>query len=103
MTLLKRWLLNIVIVLDNLGNVLAGGSPDETISARAARNRYTHPRTWGRLARLLDWIQGYHSSKALDDDLVRAEAEVEREQQAGEAQAAAVNEQIERQREKETG
>jgi hypothetical protein len=53
MTTLKRFLLNILILIDETANTLTGGSPNETISERAAKARNAGKR-WGCiLCRLL--------------------------------------------------
>ena len=36
--MLKKYLFNILVSLDQLGNTLTGGAPDETISSRLGRN-----------------------------------------------------------------
>lgn len=41
-----RYLLNIGIALDQLLNALIGGFPDETLSARAYRDRWKGHRWW---------------------------------------------------------
>jgi hypothetical protein len=46
MTTLKRFLLNMLILLDETANALTGGSPNETISERAAKARNAGKR-WG--------------------------------------------------------
>lgn len=55
----------VVIALDQLINALCGGWPDETLSSRAARLRYTNP-IFRQLARFLDWIDTDHSFDALE-------------------------------------
>lgn len=37
MTLLRRYLLNVLIGVDQLANAIAGGDPDETISSRVGK------------------------------------------------------------------
>jgi len=37
--MLKRYVLNVLIAIDQLGNELIGGDPDETISSRASKRR----------------------------------------------------------------
>jgi len=60
-----RYLLNLLILLDEAGNTLAGGSPNETISERAAKARNAG-RTWGCvLCRFLNWINPGHCDNAL--------------------------------------
>lgn len=34
---MKKYILNILISIDQLGNTIAGGDPDETISSRLAK------------------------------------------------------------------
>lgn len=36
--MLKKYLYNILISLDQLGNTILGGDPDETISSRLGKN-----------------------------------------------------------------
>jgi hypothetical protein len=62
---IARYLLNWLILLDQAGNTLAGGSPNETISERAAKARKTG-RRWGCvLCGLLDRINPGHCDNAL--------------------------------------
>ena len=53
----RRYALNILIALDQLGNVLAGGNnPDETISSTVGR-KAIEERRWALLAeRVIDWL-----------------------------------------------
>lgn len=72
-----RYLLNLLILLDEAGNTLAGGSPNETISERAAKARATG-RRWGCvLCRFLGWVNPGHCDRALTstigDDAVIAD------------------------------
>jgi len=60
-----RYLLNLAILLDEAANTLAGGSPNETISERAAKARNAG-RRWGCvLCRALNWINRGHCDRAL--------------------------------------
>jgi hypothetical protein len=43
---MSRYLLNVGIAVDQLINAIAGGSPDETISAAAYRNRWKSHGWW---------------------------------------------------------
>ena len=53
---MKQYLLNIAIALDQLGNALRGGSPDETLSAAAWRTE-KKGRLLGRIFRpLIDLV-----------------------------------------------
>jgi len=74
MKYLKRFLLNLLIILDELGNTLTLGSPEETISSRAAKARNAGKR-WGCvLCRFLDWIQPHHCDNALEDQAAGVDA-----------------------------
>ena len=65
MKAIGRYLLNWLILLDEAGNTLAGGSPNETISERAAKARNAG-RKWGCvLCRVLNWINPGHCDNAL--------------------------------------
>jgi hypothetical protein len=65
MSKVGRYLMNWLILLDQAGNTLAGGSPNETISERAAKARNAG-RTWGCvLCRVLNWINPGHCDNAL--------------------------------------
>jgi hypothetical protein len=65
MKVLNRFMLNMLVLLDQLGNTLTGGSPNETISERAAKAR-NNKKAWGCvLCRLLDCIQKDHCNNAL--------------------------------------
>jgi len=60
-----RYLLNWLILLDQAGNTLAGGSPNETISERAAKAR-NEGKQWGCvLCKVLNWINPGHCDNAL--------------------------------------
>jgi hypothetical protein len=57
---LKRYLINFLVLLDEAGNTLTGGSPNETISSRAGKAAEKGAR-WGCvLCRLLNYIQKDH-------------------------------------------
>lgn len=65
MKVIGRYLLNLLILLDQAGNTLAGGSPNETISERAAKARNAG-RRWGCvLCQFLNQIQRGHCDNAL--------------------------------------
>jgi hypothetical protein len=74
MSKIGRYLLNLAILLDEAANTLAGGSPNETISERAAKARNAG-RRWGCvLCRALNWINPGHCdnelSSTIGDDAV---------------------------------
>lgn len=65
MSKIGRYLLNWLILLDEAGNTLFGGSPNETISERAAKARNAG-RRWGCvLCKFLGWISKGHCDNAL--------------------------------------
>jgi hypothetical protein len=65
MNIAQRFALNLLIIIDEVGNTLTGGSPNETISERAAKAQ-ADGKTWGCvLCRVLDWIQKGHCADAL--------------------------------------
>lgn len=58
-TMLKKYIRNILISIDQLVNTILGGDPDWTISSRLGRN---YPGTW--MAKFVDWLfawQGYEN------------------------------------------
>jgi hypothetical protein len=68
MNVVKRFGLNLLIVLDELGNTLILGSPDETISSRAAKAMLAG-KQWGCiLCKLLDLVQRDHCLQSLEQD-----------------------------------
>lgn len=73
---LRRWSINILLAVDQLGNALAGGDPDETISSRLGKIKRDHggiiPWWPHPLAKVLDWclerIDPNHSIDAIEHD-----------------------------------
>lgn len=58
----------LLVSLDQFGNTLAGGDPDETISSRAAKAR-NKGKTWGCvLCRVIDWFDTGHCDKNIETD-----------------------------------
>jgi hypothetical protein len=65
MSAIGRYLLNWLVLLDEAANTLFGGSPNETVSERAAKARNAD-RRWGcLLCRLLNKINPGHCDRAL--------------------------------------
>ena len=67
--------MNILISIDQLGNTLAGGDPDETISSRLGKIKlkYGGSIPWYRpLSKIVDWgldkIDPGHSVDAIEED-----------------------------------
>jgi hypothetical protein len=70
-----QWFLNILLSLDQLGNTLLGGDPDETISSRLGKLKRRHGGTipWTRpLSKIVDWglekIDPGHSTDSIEED-----------------------------------
>ena len=65
---MKLYVLNVLIALDQFGNALVGGSPDETISSRAGKAQQKGKR-WGCvLCRFLNWFERDHCAKSIEPD-----------------------------------
>lgn len=64
MALIKRYIINILIAVDQLGNALLGGDPDETISSRAAKS--PHLPHWYWLGRFLNAIDPGHMERSIE-------------------------------------
>ena len=73
--MIGKYLLNLAISIDQLGNVLVGGDPDETISSRLGKIERKHggkvPR-WRIFSRFLIWsldkIDKDHCEDAIEED-----------------------------------
>ena len=64
----KGWIKDILIGVDQLGNALLRGDPDETISSRAAKAQLKG-KTWGCvLCKFLDKIDPNHCQKSIEKD-----------------------------------
>lgn len=66
---MKQWALNVLIGVDQLGNAILGGSPDDTISSRCWKARVKGKR-WGLIAvALIDGVFGRgHCENAVELD-----------------------------------
>ena len=70
-----KWIVNVLIGLDQLGNTLGGGDPDETISSRLGKLARRHggkvpwyrPLSWS-ISALLELVDPGHLKKAIEDD-----------------------------------
>lgn len=67
--------MNLLIAIDQFGNTLTGGDPDETISSRLGKLKLRYGGTipWRRpLAKVIDWglerIDPHHSVDAVEED-----------------------------------
>lgn len=72
---LGKWGLNVLIGLDQFGNALVGGDPDETISSRLGKLKVRHGGhiPWYRpVSKFVDWgldkIDPGHSIDAIEED-----------------------------------
>lgn len=64
----RRYLVNVLLGFDQLGNALLAGDPDETISSRAAKARAKR-KAWGCvLCALLDGLDRDHCDRSLERD-----------------------------------
>lgn len=77
MASLKQFAWNVLISLDQLGNALTGGNPDETISSRLGKRKRSRGGVlkwsdWAGLAKPLDWVldkvDPNHTLDAIEDD-----------------------------------
>ena len=69
---MKRYLVNLLIALDQFGNALFAGDPDETISSRAGKAA-RRGRRWGCvLCRVLDVFEHDHCEKSIEVDRGRS-------------------------------
>jgi len=73
--MIKKWVLNILIGIDQLGNAFLGGDPDETISSRLGKIKRKHNGVipWHRpLSKIVDYgldkIDPGHSIDAIEHD-----------------------------------
>lgn len=65
---MKSYLWNILIAIDQFGNALFAGNPDETISSRAGK-AMREGKVWGCvLCRFLNWFERDHCVKSIEPD-----------------------------------
>ena len=65
--MLGKWIWNILIAIDQLGNALFAGDPQETISSRAGKARNAD-KVWGKaLCPVLDWLDPEHCISSIND------------------------------------
>ena len=68
----RAW--NIAIAQDQSANCVAGGWPDETLSARAHRGACNAEGKWRKWQRRIDWIFGFgHCEQAYDTEIKRGQ------------------------------
>jgi hypothetical protein len=62
---------DIAILADHMGNAVAGGHPDESISSRAGRAREDE-KTWGCiLCKLLDRLDPGHCARSISEEFIQ--------------------------------
>ena len=73
--MIGKYFLNFLISIDQLGNTICGGDPDETISSRLGKIKVKHGGKipWKKpLAKIIDWgldkIDPGHSIDAIEKD-----------------------------------
>jgi len=70
--MIKRYVVNLLISIDQFFNTLLGGYPDETISSRAGKwvraNSQAKGGVWYWLCRCLHMIDPNHCLDAIEDD-----------------------------------
>ena len=62
----RKYIFNFLISIDQLGNTLLGGDPDETISSRCAKRQ--HIWYWKWLGLFLEFVDPGHLEWALEED-----------------------------------
>lgn len=67
---MRSWIWGVLIALDQLGNALLAGHPDETISSRVGKRVVSGTARWHEklLARVLNWIDPNHVQDAIEHD-----------------------------------
>jgi hypothetical protein len=75
MNKVNKWMFNIAVSVDQLGNTLAGGDPDETISSRLGKLKVKYGGkipVWRQPACFIDWcldkIDPNHSIESIEPD-----------------------------------
>ncbi len=79
----ERYLQREAIAIDVEANVLFGGSPDETISSRCARDALKGYRIGRWISKFLDLFQKNHGADAQAGDMERAQAVIALEENSG--------------------
>lgn len=65
--MLRRWIWNVLIALDQLVNAILFGDPDETMSSRMSKRRSTCL-FCGWVCRLLDVLDPGHCARSIEPD-----------------------------------
>jgi hypothetical protein len=62
---MRRYMLNLLIAVNQMVNAIFWGDPDETISSRVGKSGGWIPR---RIAAFLNWIDPGHTTKVRESD-----------------------------------
>jgi hypothetical protein len=66
--MVKRYIWNLLISIDQLANSILGGDPDETISSRMGKRARQGDKFGIMLCRLLDIFDKGHCKKSIEKD-----------------------------------
>jgi len=66
--MVKRFIWNLLISIDQLGNTLLGGDPDETISSRMGKRARKGDRLGICVCKVLDVFEKDHCEKSIERD-----------------------------------
>lgn len=66
MSKFKKYVLNVLIAVDQFANALAGGDPDETISSRLGKHHKNS--VFGKFVNLLFFWQKNHIAESIEAD-----------------------------------
>lgn len=66
--MLKKYFWNVLISIDQLGNTIIGGDPDETISSRSAKGVQEGVWGWTVLCKILHILDKGHCDKSIEKD-----------------------------------
>lgn len=64
----KKYTINIALNLDQLGNTILGGDPDESLSSRAGKGETKVARFAAKIIDQIFFWQEYHSKNAIEKD-----------------------------------
>ena len=65
-TLMRKYIKNVLVAIDQLANAMIGGDPDETISSRAAKRQDIW--YWKVLGFILETVDPGHLKRSIEKD-----------------------------------
>lgn len=67
---MRKYIWNILIAIDQLGNTLLNGDPDETISSRLGKKRIMDKEKWHHrlMSKILNRLDKRHVENAIEHD-----------------------------------